>query len=42
LVGGLLGMRISNAVFLAAAIGLIVLAARRVIRYQTTSSPNSF
>ena len=42
LVGGLLGMRISNTVFLAAAIGLIVLAARRVIRYQTTSSPNSF
>jgi hypothetical protein len=42
LVGGLLGMRISNTVFLTAAIGLIVLAARRVIRYQTTSSPNSF
>ena len=35
LVGGLLGMRISNTVFLAAAVGLIGLAARRVIRYQT-------
>ena len=35
LVGGLLGMRISNTVFLAAAVCLIWLAARRVIRYQT-------
>jgi hypothetical protein len=35
LVGGLLGMRISNAVFLAAAVGLIWLGARRVIRFQT-------
>jgi len=35
LVGGLLGMRISNAVFLAAAIWLIWLCAWRVIRYQT-------
>ena len=35
LFGGLLGMRISNAVFLAAAVWLIWLDARRVIRYQT-------
>ncbi len=35
LVGGLLGMRISNTVFLAAAVWLIWLGARRVIRYQT-------
>jgi hypothetical protein len=35
LVGGLLGMRISNTVFLAAAVWLIWLDARRVIRYQT-------
>jgi hypothetical protein len=41
LVGGLLGMRISNTVFLTAAIGLIVLAARRVIRYQTAGNPGS-
>jgi len=34
LVGGLQWMRISNAVFLAAAVGLIWLDARRVIRYQ--------
>jgi hypothetical protein len=35
LVGGLLWMRISNTVFLAAAVWLIWLATRRVIRYQT-------
>ena len=35
LVGGLLWMRISNTVFLAAAAWLIGLGARRVIRYQT-------
>jgi len=35
LVGGLLWMRISNTVFLAAAVLLIWLCARRVIRYQT-------
>jgi hypothetical protein len=35
LIGGLLWMRISNTVFLAAAVCLIWLAARRVIRYQT-------
>jgi hypothetical protein len=35
LVGGLLWMRISNAVCLAAAVWLIWLGARRVIRYQT-------
>jgi hypothetical protein len=35
LVGGLLWMRISNTVFLAAAVWLIWLGARRVIRYQT-------
>jgi hypothetical protein len=35
LVGGLLWMRISNTVFLAAAIWLIWLGARRVIRYKT-------
>jgi hypothetical protein len=35
LFGGLLWMRISNTVFLAAAVWLIWLAARRVIRYQT-------
>ena len=34
LVGGLLGMRISNTAFLGAAVWLICLAARRVIRYQ--------
>lgn len=34
LVGGLLGMRISNTVFLAAAVWLIWLGASRVIRYQ--------
>ncbi len=34
LVGGVLGMRISNTVFLAAAVWLIWLGARRVIRYQ--------
>jgi len=34
LVGGLLGMRISNSVFLAASVGVIWLGARRVIRYQ--------
>jgi hypothetical protein len=34
LVGGLLWMRISNTVFLAAAVGLIWLDGRRVIRYQ--------
>jgi hypothetical protein len=35
LVGGLLWMRISNTVFLAAAVWLIWLGARRVTRYQT-------
>lgn len=35
LVGGLLWMRISNTVFLAAAVWLIWLCAKRVIRYQT-------
>jgi hypothetical protein len=35
LIGGLLWMRISNTVFLAAAVWLIGLGARRVIRYQT-------
>jgi hypothetical protein len=35
LVGGLLGMRISNTVFLAAAVWLIGLGSKRVIRYQT-------
>jgi hypothetical protein len=35
LLGGLLWGRISNAVFLAAALWLIWLAARRVVRYQT-------
>jgi hypothetical protein len=35
LVGGVLWMRISNTVFLAAAVWLIWLGARRVIRYQT-------
>jgi hypothetical protein len=35
LIGGLLWMRISNTVFLAAAVWLIWLGARRVIRYQT-------
>jgi len=35
LVGGLIPMRISNAVFLAAAIGLVLFDARRVIRYRT-------
>ena len=35
LVGGLLDMRISNAVFLAAAVALIWLCARRVLRHQT-------
>ena len=35
LVGGVLGMRISNAVFLAAAIGMVLFDARRVIRYRT-------
>jgi len=35
LVGGVLGMRISNTVFLAAAVLLIFVCARRVIRYQT-------
>jgi hypothetical protein len=35
LVGGLLWMRISNTVFLAAALLLVWLGARRVIRYQT-------
>jgi hypothetical protein len=35
LVGGLLWMRISTTVFLAAAVWLIWLDARRVIRYQT-------
>ncbi len=35
LLGGLLWMRISNTVFLAAAVWLVWLAARRVIRYQT-------
>ena len=34
LVGGVLWMRISNTVFLAAAVGLIWLGAKRVIRYQ--------
>ena len=35
LVGGLIWMRISNVVFLAAAVWLIWLGARRVMRYQT-------
>ncbi len=35
LVGGLLWTRISNAIFLAAAVWLVRLDARRVIRYQT-------
>jgi hypothetical protein len=35
LVGAVLGMRISNAVFLSAAVWLIWLCARRVIRFQT-------
>jgi hypothetical protein len=35
LIGGLLWMRISNTVFLAAAVWLIWLGARRVIRHQT-------
>ena len=35
LIGGVLGMRISNAVFLATAVWLIWLGARRVLRYQT-------
>jgi len=35
LIGGLLGMRISNTVLLAAAAWLIWLGARRVLRYQT-------
>jgi hypothetical protein len=35
LAGGMLGMRISNTVFLATDLWLICLAARRVIRYQT-------
>jgi len=35
LIGGVLGMHISNAVFLAAAVLLIFVCARRVIRYQT-------
>jgi hypothetical protein len=39
LVGGLLWMRISNAVFLAAAVWLIWLGARRVIRFQTPAQP---
>jgi hypothetical protein len=39
LVGGLLWMRISTTVFLAAALWLIWLAARRVIRYQTAGGP---
>jgi len=37
LVGGVLWMRISNTVFLTAAIWLIWLCARRVIRYQTVA-----
>jgi hypothetical protein len=41
LVGGLLGMRISNAVFFAAALWLIGLATRRVIRHQTPDGPGS-
>jgi hypothetical protein len=41
LVGGLLGMRISNAVFFVAAACLIGLAARRVIRCQTLDGPGS-
>ena len=35
LIGGLLSMRISNTVCLAAALGLIGLSARRILRYQT-------
>jgi hypothetical protein len=35
LIGGLQGMRISNTAFLAAAVGLIWLEAKRVIRHQT-------
>ena len=35
LMGGLLGMRISNTVFLTAAVWLIWLGARRVLRYRT-------
>jgi len=38
LIGGVLVMRISNAVCLAAALWLIWLAARRIIRYQSSSS----
>ena len=34
LVGGVLAMRISNAVFLAIAVGLIGLGVRRVLRHQ--------
>jgi hypothetical protein len=41
LVGGLLGMRISNTVFFAAAVWLIGLAARRVIRHQSLDCPGS-
>lgn len=37
LMGGLLWMRISNAVFLAAAVWLLWLCTRRVIRYQTVA-----
>ncbi len=40
LVGGLLWMRISNTVFLAAAVWLIWLGARRVIRYQALALLN--
>ena len=41
LVGGLLWMRISNTVFLAAAVWLIWLGARRVLRSQTLEHPRS-
>jgi hypothetical protein len=41
LVGGLLGMRISNTVFLAATVWLIGLATRRVIRYLTLAKRDS-
>ena len=42
LIGGLLWMRIGNTVFLAAAVWLIWLGARRVIRYQTLAPALAF
>jgi hypothetical protein len=41
LIGGVLGMRISNAVFLAAAVLLILMCARRVTRYQAQPQPSA-